>query len=278
MNRFLSRPAFILVASTFCLSANAAESPYMSPGVIKECCCPKKIEPVCPTGPTGNQGPTGPTGTTGSQGVIGFTGSTGPRGPTGSIGSTGQVGATGITGPTGVTGSTGPTGPGIQVALGSFFTNGATANFETITVPAGSTAVQANVTFLSPVYTPIGIGHVASGVSGGGTGDGFLIGTTGIYLINWVFTAQSLNSDGGDITISAGIFDDVNFVFLNPSPILDTTFLASNALFDFSVSGSSSLILNAGDIISLRLNFSNIGIEGTMQIEERSINITKLTP
>lgn len=279
----------LTIASTYCFSAYAAQHEMMERGAYKqrnivagkhdECC----HKPVGPTGPMGNQGPTGPMGSQGVTGSLGFTGPTGVmgiRGPIGAAGFTGQTGPTGLTGPTGPIGDTGPS---FATAVISAFSDGTTANFENISVTAtGGSPIfnQANVTFLDgTTYLPIGIALISSGVPGGGTQDAFLIGSTGIYLVNWVFTTD-LTTTNSNVTINSALFNDLTSTFYSPSVINDFVLPTATSGVDISWAGSSLVLLNAGDIVSLRLSLFNSSSTGTSNVtlKERSINFTRVAP
>ena len=218
-------------------------------------------------------GAAGATGTAGLRGPTGSSGFTGPTGPTGLTGPQGALGPTGngATGPTGSTGPTGATGS-ISTALASAYNN----DPQSISFAFG-TSVNVNVNFPKNVYTPIGIAHID--VSGPGDGDGFLIGSTGIYLVGFNFSAEIQNSA---LNARCQVFLRNNLTNSIYTPqLIQSDFLQTEAGNVFPLTGNVSLVLNAGDIVSLELlleNFTGTTGTQTFEVQSANINFTKLSP
>jgi hypothetical protein len=253
-----------LIKNVFCFSAISVVFLWNSPAyssqdsfdaastvkvveVMKSDCRRPIQGPAGPTGPAGPVGPTGPTGDTGDPGSTG---------PTGATGRTGATGASGATGATGASGAVGPTGSLSQIYACGY------GNTSQSFPPTPSFQ---NVNFPNDNIPPTGITHTnASGV-----GDAFVIGTPGIYLINWVISTESA-SDAA-INVEVIIFNNVT-LFGYQSPVIAT--IPASGLFP--ISGTNMLVLNAGDSISLRLGNTS-GIY-TATVDDSLFNITYIGP
>lgn len=166
----------------------------------------KKKDDCCKRGPTGPTGSTGPTGTTGAQGVLGPIGPTGP------------------------TGLTGPTGESNVSAYGSFYTT-TSQGLSTVVVPPNRLIVFENTARAL---------NIAPGVND----DSFLIGQSGIYLVEFGVNVIPIPDFSPPL---------LNFFVNGVGGIVSSGVL--NTFANTSSSLTTIVSLNAGDIIS-------IGIQG----------------
>ena len=205
---------------------------------INKCVC----ERFCcgKTGATGETGPTGLLGPTGLKGTFGATGTRGPTGPTG---------ATGFSGPQGPQGSPGPAGPPIPTAFASAYSK------DLVVFPVNATST---VIFTTDATPSVNIMHAL---------DQFTVDATAIYLITWSATLGL--STGGAATGTIGI--QVNGNMVDP-----TEMLLLPAVFYDPFGGSSSLLLNANDVITLGLD--PLSPSGSVYMINPKINILKVSP
>jgi hypothetical protein len=186
------------------------------------------------TGATGSTGATGPAG--GLTGPTGATGATGPTGgATGNTGATGATGAAGLIGTTGTTGATGPTGA--TGATGSTGATGATGSAGGILGFAYvyNTAVEATVAIEADVLFDTN-GPLSSGFTHTPGTSQITVLNAGTYYI--IFSVSGVESN------QFAIF--VNGVATSP-----VTIYGSGAGTQQNV-GFGTLVLNAGDVITLR--------------------------
>lgn len=188
-------------------------------------------------GANGDNGATGPTGATGGTGIQGFAGPPGPAGPAGSNGSNGATGPSGPTGTTGTTGETGPSGP-----TGTTGTTGATG-------PTGAglaafsytyeLATLADATVVGGADVPFSNNGPLSGVTHTAGTTTITVPTAGVYQVNY------------NVSITAGIGAQLA-VAVNGTVDASTPISALVAVGQ--ISGSATLTLAAGDVITLRNN------------------------
>lgn len=173
------------------------------------------------------------------QGPPGPVGMIGPTGPTGMSGFTGATGPNGVSGPTGATGATGATGQ-LAIAVASAVGNG-----QTIT----AAGVYEDIDFQCNLITPVGIIHPY-----GCDPSQFFIVNSGVYLIEWTFSAVNPNGD----FIASALFDSTIFQGqIGPSPIQFSTLNPGETV---TVTAQVTLYLMAGQSIALQVVSSNGGL------------------
>jgi hypothetical protein len=178
----------------------------------------------CKKPPQGPPGPVGMTGATGATGLSGLTGATGPNG---------------VTGPTGAAGSTGATGQ-LAISLASAVGNGQTIS---------AAGVYQDIDFQCNLVTPLGIIHPY-----GCDASQFFIENSGVYLIEWTFSAANPNGD----FIASALYDSTIIQGqFGPSPIQFSTLNPGETV---TVTAQVTLYLMAGQSIALQVVSSNGGL------------------
>ncbi|BDC34753.1 hypothetical protein Noda2021_07110 [Candidatus Dependentiae bacterium Noda2021] len=189
-------------------------------------------------GTTGNTGPDGQTGSTGFTGVAGAQGAAGETGQTGFTGFTGLTGLLGLQGSIGAQGNPGPTG----------FTG-----FTGFTGPQGATGIGEADQAFAYIYS-----SGATSVTGGSgyTGSGpinFETNSALVGLLHTPGTAEIVIQRSGTYEITYNI----NSTSANQLALYqNSTFIAGSRYFSGSAAkqnnGSVIVVLNAGDVITLR--------------------------